>query len=236
VTAHYAELRERAYDANREIVGAGLVVLTFGNASAVDRPARVMAIKPSGVPYDVLGPVGMVVVDLETGAALDGAYRPSSDTPTHLALYRSFQRVGGIVHTHSPLRDGLGAGLPRHSLPRHDARRPLLRPGACHAPADASGDRGRLRAAHRGRDRRDALRPRARPARDAGRARRLARALRLGSRRANAVENAIALEAVAAAAYRTELLRSAVEPIGDDLLRRHFLRKHGPTAYYGQPG
>src|SRR5262245_35469436 len=98
----YSELRERVLDANLAIVEAGLVTLTFGNASGVDRSAGVLAIKPSGVSYDELRPDSIVVVDLGTGEVLDGAFRPSSDTPTHLALYRQFQTVGGIVHTHSP--------------------------------------------------------------------------------------------------------------------------------------
>ena len=95
------DLRERVFEANRAIVEAGLVVLTFGNASAVDRDAGVMAIKPSGVPYGELGPDSMVVVDLESGEVREGG-RPSSDTPTHLVLYRAFEQIGGIVHTHSP--------------------------------------------------------------------------------------------------------------------------------------
>src|SRR5207344_2904201 len=95
------DLRERVFEANRSIVEAGLVVLTFGNASAVDRDEGVMAIKPSGVPYGDLGPSSMVIVDLESGEVREGG-RPSSDTPTHLVLYRAFEQVGGIVHTHSP--------------------------------------------------------------------------------------------------------------------------------------
>ena len=98
----HAELRERVLEANRAIVRAGLVVLTFGNASGIDRSAGVMAIKPSGVPYDELSPASMVVVDLESGTVVDGTQRPSSDTPTHLVLYRRFDAIGGVVHTHSP--------------------------------------------------------------------------------------------------------------------------------------
>ena len=97
----HLDLRERVLEANREIVRAGLVILTFGNVSGIDRAAGVMAIKPSGVPYDALGPESIVLVDLESGATLEGEYQPSSDTPTHLALYRRFASVGGIVHTHS---------------------------------------------------------------------------------------------------------------------------------------
>ena len=98
----YLELRERVLEANREIVRAGLVILTFGNASGVDRSAGVMAIKPSGVPYDELEPESIVLVDLESGQVTDGESRPSSDTPTHLVLYRRFEGIGGVVHTHSP--------------------------------------------------------------------------------------------------------------------------------------
>src|SRR2546423_7089886 len=97
----FEELRERVVAANHALVDAGLVVLTFGNASAADRDAGVMAIKPSGVGYDDLSAEAMVVVDLETGSVVDGSHRPSSDTPTHLVLYRAFESVGGIVHTHS---------------------------------------------------------------------------------------------------------------------------------------
>jgi len=100
--AVFDELRECVFKANVEIVRAGLVVLTFGNASAADRAAGVMAIKPSGVRYDELRPESMVVVDLESGAVVDSEYQPSSDTPTHIVLYREFAQVGGVVHTHSP--------------------------------------------------------------------------------------------------------------------------------------
>ena len=97
-----AALRRRVLDANRAIVDAGLVTLTFGNASAVDRASGLMAIKPSGVPYDDLDLDAIVLVDLETGIVQGGELRPSSDAPTHRALYRGFTGVGGIVHTHSP--------------------------------------------------------------------------------------------------------------------------------------
>src|SRR5262249_19359304 len=230
----YGELREQVYEANREIVLAGLVVLTFGNASAADRAAGVMAIKPSGVPYEVLGPGGIVVVDLETGTVVEGEYRPSSDTPTHLVLYRSFERVGGIVHTHSPFATAwaqacreipcLGTTHADHFSGAVPVTRPLNR-------AEIEGDYERLTGevivetlAERGLD---AL---ATPAVLVSSHRPSAG----GADGTEAVENAIALEAVAAAALRTELLRPGVEPIGDDLLRRHFLRKHGATAYYGQ--
>ena len=95
-----ADLRERVYRANRQLADSGLVHGTFGNVSGVDHDAGVCVIKPSGVDYADLTPADMVVVSLESGAVLDSALRPSSDTPTHLELYRAF-RCGGIVHTHS---------------------------------------------------------------------------------------------------------------------------------------
>ena len=95
------KLRERAFEANRRLAGTGLVLGTFGNVSECDRPGGVMAIKPSGVAYDALTPDQMVLVSLESGTVIDGSLRPSSDTPTHVELYRAFPNIGGIVHTHS---------------------------------------------------------------------------------------------------------------------------------------
>lgn len=95
------ELREEVWRANQSIVRAGLVTLSFGNASGVDRDAGVLVIKHSGVPYDELRPEHLVVVALENGGVVEGELRPSSDTPTRLALYRRFLEIGGVVHTHS---------------------------------------------------------------------------------------------------------------------------------------
>ncbi|HEY6057907.1 MAG TPA: class II aldolase/adducin family protein, partial [Candidatus Limnocylindrales bacterium] len=96
-----ASLRERVCEANVDLVRAGLVTLSFGNVSGVDRAAGIMVIKPSGVPYDRLTPAAMVVVDLADGSVQGGDLRPSSDTPTHLVLYRHQPGIGGVVHTHS---------------------------------------------------------------------------------------------------------------------------------------
>ena len=230
----HADLRERVYEANREIVEAGLVVLTFGNASAADRAAGVMAIKPSGVPYDLLRPEAMVVVDFESGAVVEGEHRPSSDTPTHLVLYRSFEAVGGIVHTHSPFATAwaqacreipcLGTTHADHFSGAVPVTRALTR-------AEIEGEYERLTGEVVVETlARLQLDPLAMPAMLVASHGPFA----WGADAAEAVENAVALEAVAAAAYRTEVLRPGVEPIGADLLRRHFLRKHGPGAYYGQ--
>jgi L-ribulose-5-phosphate 4-epimerase len=232
--AGFRRLRERAFEANREIVQAGLVVLTFGNASAADRAAGTMAIKPSGVPYDELGPEAMVVVDLESGAVLEGEHRPSSDTPTHLALYRAFERVGGVVHTHSPFATAwaqarreipcLGTTHADHFCGAVPVTRPLL-------PEEIEGEyerrTGEVVVETFERLGLDPLEVPAALVASHG-------PFAWGPDVAEAVENAVALEAVAASSLRTELLRPGAEPIGEDLLLRHFLRKHGPGAYYGQ--
>src|SRR5450755_3973300 len=98
---NHQSLKEWVHRANLELVKAGLVVLTWGNASGADRDAGVMAIKPSGVPYDRLGVDDIVVLSIESGKVVEGSGRPSSDTPTHLYLYQKFPALGGIAHTHS---------------------------------------------------------------------------------------------------------------------------------------
>jgi L-ribulose-5-phosphate 4-epimerase len=231
----HADLRERVFEANREIVRAGLVVLTFGNASGVDRAAGVMAIKPSGVPYVALDPESIVLVDVETGATIDGEYRPASDTPTHLVLYRRFAAVGGIVHTHSP-----------HATAWAQARRAIPCLGTTHAdhfhgpipvtrPLASDEIRGEYEACTGDvivetleRLELDPLEMPAALVASHG-------PFAWGAGTAQAVENAIALEAVAGMALNTVLLESAAAGIEDDLLQRHFLRKHGTGAYYGQP-
>ncbi len=227
-------LRERVLAANRELVEAGLVVLTFGNASGVDRDAGVMAIKASGVPYEELSPDSIVVVDLQSGEPVDTDYRPSSDTPTHLVLYRSFEEVGGIVHTHSPFATAwaqacrdlpcLGTTHADHFRGAVPCTRALTSDEIEDAYEARTGDVIVETLSARSLD------PLEMPA-----------ALvashgpfSWGVDAAHAVENAVALEAVAASTFRAELLRPDVGPIDDALLSRHFRRKHGPAAYYGQ--
>ena len=229
-----AGLRARVVAANRALVDAGLVVLTFGNASAVDRDAGVVAIKPSGVAASALLPRDVPLLDLATGDVLAGSHRPSSDTPTHLVLLRAFSDAGGVVHTHSPFATVWA-----------QARRDLPCLGTTHADhfrgavpvtrmltrAEVEGDYEEQTGAviletftARGLD------PHTVPgALIAGHG-----AFVWGATIEEAVENAIALECAAAAAYRA-LALAETAPIPDALLTRHFERKHGTTAYYGQP-
>ena len=231
----HRELRRQAFEANRAIVEAGLVVLTFGNASAVDRAAGVLAIKPSGVPYGELGPEAMVVVDLDGGDVVDGSQRPSSDTPTHLVLYRAFASVGGVVHTHSPFATAWAQAardLPCFGTTHADHFHGAVPVTRALRGEEIEGEYERATGevivetlASRGLD------PLAVPAAlVAGHG-----PFAWGADAAAAVENAVALEVVAASALRTEALRPDAAPIDQVLLDRHFLRKHGPSAYYGQP-
>ena len=231
----FDELRERVVAANLALVDAGLVVLTFGNASAADRAAGVMAIKPSGVSYDRLTVADVTVVDLASGAVVDGETQPSSDTPTHLALYRAFARSeASCTRIRRSRRRGrrLCASCPasaRRTPTTSTAPVPVTRQlTAAEIEGDYEERTGAVIVetfAERGLD------PLELPA-----------ALVAshgpfvwGAEVEDAVENAVALEAVAASAYRSFQLAAGIEAIPPELLEKHFSRKHGAGAYYGQP-
>ena len=228
------DLREAVCAANLALVDAGLVTLSFGNASGADRERGVFVIKPSGVPYRTLRPADMVVVRIGDGRVAEGDLRPSSDTPTHAELYRRFPSIGGVVHTHSSFAASwaqAGRSIPALGTTHADHFHgpvPVTRPMT---DGEIEGgyehETGALIAAtieELGID------PLAMPAalvashgpfcwgRDA----------------ADAVANAIALEAVAAMAYRTLALAPDVGAISEALRGRHHERKHGPRATYGQ--
>lgn len=229
-----AELREGVCRANLALVRDGLVTLSFGNASGVDRAAGVFVIKPSGVPYEELRPEHLVAVSLEDGSVVEGDLRPSSDTPTHLRLYQRFEEIGGVVHTHS-----------RAATAWAQAGRPIPAFGTTHADhfngpvpvtrqltaSEVAGDyEAETGAVIVETLERLGLGAAEMPAvlvashgpftwgRDAG----------------EAAENATALEAVAGMAVQTLALNPQAEPMAAYLLARHFRRKHGPGAYYGQ--
>ncbi len=230
-------LKRSVCAANLNLVKSGLVTLTWGNASGIDREKGLVVIKPSGVPYDELQPESMVVVDLE-GRVVEGDLKPSSDTPTHLVLYRAFEGIGGIVHTHS-----------RHATMFAQARREIPCLGTTHADHfhgpvpvtrplserevadDYEGHTGRVivdRFADHGYT--VPVDPAGMPAvLVAGHA-----PFTWGASAEKAVENSIALEAVAEMVLGTWSIDRAVPELEPWVLEKHFQRKHGPAAYYGQ--
>lgn len=231
----HADLREEVLEANLALGRAGLVVLTFGNASAVDRAAGVVAIKPSGVAYERLSPADITVVDLATATVLDGETRPSSDTPTHLALYRAWPDVGGIVHTHSPFATSWAQA--RREIPcfgtthadHFDGAVPVTRaltPGEIEREYER--ETGEVIIETFAALEREPLDMPAVLVASHG-------PFTWGASAEAAVENAVALEAVATSAYRSLALAGELGPIPAELLRKHFSRKHGASAYYGQP-
>ena len=230
-----AALRDQVHRANMELARSGLVMGTFGNVSGIDRAAGLMAIKPSGVPYDTLKPEHVVPVSLATGAVVDSDFRPSSDTPTHLELYRAFPACGGVVHTHSESATALAqAGLPVRCL------------GTTHAD-HFRGDVPVTRALKEAEVARDYERNtglvivetfrkgRLSPEEIAAVLVRSHGPFTWGKDAAAAVENARVLEYLA----RMEILVratgfSGVKRPADFLVDRHYLRKHGRGATYGQ--
>jgi L-ribulose-5-phosphate 4-epimerase len=235
VSAH-AELRERVLQANLAIVDAGLVTLTFGNVSELDRDAGILAIKPSGVPYEALGADDMVLVDLESGVVLDGGLRPSSDTPTHLELYRRFERLGGIVHTHSTAAAAWAQArleIPCLGTTHADHFRGPVPVTRALTAAEIEGEYEHQTGSVIAEAFEQAgLDPLAMP----GVLVASHGPFAFGKDAASAVENATALEYVAELAFRSVLLQVSAAPIDEALLRRHHERKHGPSAYYGQGG
>lgn len=225
------ELKEAVCRANLDLVARGLVTLTWGNVSAIDEDRKLVVIKPSGVDYDRMTPDDMVVVDLG-GNVVDGTLRPSSDTPTHLLLYRAFDGIGGITHTHS-MRATMFAQA-RVELPCFGTTHadhffgpvPLTRPLADHeVTQDYEGNTGRVIV-----ERFADLDPVAMPAvLVAGHA-----PFTWGKNAHDAVKNAVALEAVAQMALGTRQLNADAPPLEDYVLNKHYMRKHGPDAYYGQ--
>jgi L-ribulose-5-phosphate 4-epimerase len=231
----YTELRERVCEVNRALFRAGLVVLAFGNVSAVDRGAGIVAIKPSGMKYVNLRPADIVVVALDDGAVLDGDRRPSTDTPAHAELYRAFPAIGGVVHTHSA-----------HATAWAQAGREIPCLGTTHAdhfrgavPISRPLTRAQLGAEY---ERETGLAIVDRFVSGGIDPQEVPACLAVshgpftwGPSPEAALENAIALEHVAEIAIHALAIDQGAEPLDPDLRDRHHARKHGRSAYYGQP-
>jgi L-ribulose-5-phosphate 4-epimerase len=226
------ELKKAVCRANLDLVKQGLVIQTWGNASGIDRSRALVVIKPSGVPYGGMKPEQMVVISLESGRVVEGQFKPSSDTPTHLVLYRAFAELGGIAHTHS-----------LYATAWAQARRAISVYGTTQADywhgevpctrrltpleikCDYEENTGRVIV-----ERFRKLDPLSRPAvLVAGHG-----PFIWGRDVEEAVHNAAVLEFVARLASETLRLNPKTRPMQPALLDRHFLRKHGPDAYYGQ--
>ncbi|MBQ3528787.1 MAG: L-ribulose-5-phosphate 4-epimerase [Clostridia bacterium] len=230
----FCELKEKVWEANLLLPKYGLVTFTWGNVSEVDRQAGVIAIKPSGVAYEDLRPEDMVVLDLETGKKVEGKYNPSSDTPTHLELYRAFDGIGGIVHTHSSQATsfaqagvGISAFGTTHGdyfygeIPCTDAMTPEAIAGEYEKETGTIIiDTFRTRNI-------DPLQVPAVLVKSHG-------PFAWGKDAMEAVHNSVVLEEVAAMNFRTLLINPSIAPMQKELLDKHYLRKHGANAYYGQ--
>ncbi|WP_370547142.1 L-ribulose-5-phosphate 4-epimerase [Edwardsiella tarda] len=226
-------LKQQVYQANMALPRHGLVTFTWGNVSAIDRQRGYVVIKPSGVAYEALTPAAMVVVDLN-GRIVAGALRPSSDTPTHLALYRRYPQLGGIVHTHST-----------HATAWAQAGRAIPALGTTHADY-FDGDIPCTRALsaaeidhdyehHTGRVIIETLAQRD-PSHMPGIVVHQHGPFAWGESAAQAVHNAVVLEEVAKMAWIAYSLNPRLAPLDRALRDKHFRRKHGPDAYYGQRG
>lgn len=228
------ELKELVCRANLLLPRHGLVTFTWGNVSGIDRKRGMMVIKPSGMEYDSMSSCDMVVVSLETGAVVEGAYKPSSDTDTHLALYRAFPSLGGIVHTHSRWATSFaqaGRGIPALGTTHGDYFYGEIPCTRKMTPAEIAGAYER----ETGNVIIETFRDRGiGPARVPAVLVHSHGPFAWGNNPLNAVHNAVVLEEVAFMAFHALALTPDLPPMQQELLDRHYLRKHGPRAYYGQ--
>ena len=228
------ELKEMVCKANLELPKYGLVTFTWGNVSGVDREKGLMVIKPSGVEYDNMTADDMVVVSLATGEKVEGKWKPSSDTATHVALYNAFPNIGGIVHTHSRWATSwaqAGKGIPAYGTTHGDYFYSEIPCTRKMTPEEIAGEY-ELETGNviiesfkvRGID------PDQVPAvlvNSHG-------PFAWGTDPHNAVHNSVVLEELAFMAFHTEAMNPGISPMQRELLDKHYLRKHGKNAYYGQ--
>lgn len=227
------QLKQEVYEANMLLPKYHLVTFTWGNVSGIDREKGLFVIKPSGVDYDKLTPDSMVVVNLE-GEVVEGDYRPSSDTPTHVVLYNRFQEIGGVVHTHSPWATSwaqAGRGIPCYGTTHADylyGQVPCVRTLTKEEIETAyEKNTGVLIADEFERLAVDYLATPAVLCKNHGQ-------FTWGKDAKEAVHNAVVLEEVAKMAARCEQIDPKVNPAPQELQDKHYYRKHGKNAYYGQ--
>ena len=224
-------LKTKVLEANLALVKHNLVTFTWGNVSGIDREKNLVVIKPSGVEYDTMIVDDMVVVDLE-GNVIEGKWKPSSDTPTHLALYKAFDNIGGIVHTHSRWATSwaqAGRGVPAYGTTHGDyfyGEIPCTRQmTAAEIGGEYEKETGKVIVETIG----------GRSADDIPAALVYSHGpFAWGTDPENAVHNAVVLEELAFMAAQTEILNPNVTQMQQELLDKHYLRKHGKNAYYGQ--
>ena len=228
------KLKQEVYEANLDLVKYNLVTFTWGNVSGIDRELGLVVIKPSGVEYDKLTPEDMVVVSLETGEVVEGKYKPSSDTPTHIALYKAFKDIKGVVHTHS-----------RFATSWAQAGRDIPAYGTTHAdyfygniPCTRKLTNDEIKSQYElntglvivetfNKKNISATDIPAVIVNSHG-------PFAWGTSPKNAVHNAVVLEEISLMAIQSELINKGLTEMQKELLDKHFLRKHGKDAYYGQ--
>ena len=227
------KLKEEVFNANLELVNQGLVIYTWGNVSGIDREKGLVVIKPSGVNYDTMTAEDMVVIDLE-GNVVEGNLNPSSDTPTHLVLYKGFQDIGGVVHTHSEYATSwaqAGCDIPSYGTTHADyfyGNIPCTRKLTFEEiNNDYEIQTGNVIIETINEKNYKPLEMPGVVVFNHG-------PFTWGKNPKEAVHNAKVLEEVSKMAFRTESINKAVQSIDDALLNKHYLRKHGENAYYGQ--
>jgi L-ribulose-5-phosphate 4-epimerase len=226
------ELKNKVYEANMLLPKHKLVTFTWGNVSGIDRKNGLVVIKPSGVDYDKMKPEDMVVVELETGKRVEGSLNPSSDTPTHLALYRAFSEIGGIVHTHSrwaTIYSQSGRGIPPLGTTHADyfygeipcTRKMTAEEIAGEYELETGNVIVETFANRSAADIPAVLVHSHGP-------------FAWGTDPNNAVHNAVVLEELAFMAWHNQMMNPDISPMQQELMDKHYLRKHGANAYYGQ--
>ncbi|MCL2355897.1 MAG: L-ribulose-5-phosphate 4-epimerase [Defluviitaleaceae bacterium] len=242
------ELKNQVYEANMLLPAHGLVTFTWGNASGIDREKNLVVIKPGGVEYKNLSPSDMVVVDLNTGEAVEGKLKPSSDTATHLELYRNFPNIGGVVHTHSRFATIFSQAkrkIPALGTTHADYFRGAIPVTRLMTPDEISGECSQTRSdcehvdASRG----------SRYELETGKVivetctnpDEIPAVLvashgpfTWGADAISAAHNSVVLEELAFMAWHTLMLQPNIAPMQNELSDKHYLRKHGSNAYYGQ--